>query len=487
MSLRITVILAVVAASAVAAQTVHSVVVFSRHGDRTAKFYKGYHLTNLGANQVHAAGNYYRQRYVEDGASNQIAGISADEAVPSQIWASAPDQSILYQTATDFLQGLYPPLGGLDSDLANETLVNGTEVEDPLNGYQFILIHGEGTTDPDTIWIKGDEDCPAYTTSYKSYSKTPIYEATLNASAPIYASVEPILAPIMTAENVSYSHAYDVFDLLNVASIHNASVAPEIDADTLNQLRYLANEWEWNNNYNASQPMRSIGGKTLLGRILQQFEENIESEGKKNKFNLLAGSYDTFLAFFGLTNLTAQSDNFYGLPNYAASMAFELSSDSETFPTNPQEDLMVTFLFRNGSDLDLEPYALFGQDQVTLPYGRFVEELSSRAVTSLPQWCAMCGSTADFCVAANATTTESSGSVSTGGPSSSSSGSGGSGLSNAAAGGIGAGVTLAVVGILAGLLCMAMRRRKAAKTAPAAPVWEKRGSDSDISGSPERV
>jgi hypothetical protein len=51
-------------------------------------------MTNLGAAQIYSSGNSYRQRYVEEGASSRIAGISADQVVRNQIWASAPDQSV---------------------------------------------------------------------------------------------------------------------------------------------------------------------------------------------------------------------------------------------------------------------------------------------------------------------------------------------------------------------------------------------------------
>lgn len=51
-------------------------------------------MTNLGATQVHSAGSYYRARYVQDDAPNQILDISPDMYTASQLWASAPDQSV---------------------------------------------------------------------------------------------------------------------------------------------------------------------------------------------------------------------------------------------------------------------------------------------------------------------------------------------------------------------------------------------------------
>lgn len=460
------------------AHYIHSVLVFTRHGDRTAKWYKGYQMTNLGAQQLYQSGQFYRERYLD----GHIEGISRDKAMSSQLWASAPDQHVLMQTATNFFQGLYPPLDGAAVSIDN--LNNGTDVESPLEGYQYILIHGEGESDPDTIWIKGDDACPNYDVASKAYRASPEYAATLNASADFYSKFDSTLEPIMGAGNVTYAKAYDVFDLLNVASIHNKTVvtAPSetepftIDPADLDQLRYYANEWEWNHNFNASAPDRSIGGMSVAGGILNQLDTVVKGDAKV-KFNLMAGSYDTMMSFFGLVNLSAASPDFMGLPNYAANMAFELFTENEAFS---EEDLMVRFLFRNGTgpDQDLEPFRLFGGDQLEIPYARFVDELSARAINSVEQWCGACASTESFCVAANQTAEAS---EAQGGASSSGGSSGGDGLSNAAAGGIGAAVTLAVVG-LAALALWLVRRRKGGKAVPrtaAAADAEKNVSVSD--------
>ncbi|KEF61111.1 uncharacterized protein A1O9_02676 [Exophiala aquamarina CBS 119918] len=480
--------LASLAASPVLAETLYSVVVFTRHGDRTAKFFKGYGMTNLGATQMYESGQYYRERYVEQGASNKVLNISSDKAVASQIWASAPDQGILYQTATDFLQGLYPPLDELNTQLSTETLTNGTEVMSPLNGYQFILVHGEDTTTPDTIWIKGDDQCPTYNTAYDSYHDSAEYKDTLNATASFYEKFLPLLGDIMGPENVSYENAYDVFDLLNVGSIHNESVAENLDAADLDQLRYLADHWEWNHNYNQTMPDRSIGGMTLAGGALRQIQDIVEGKAKL-KFSLMAGSYDTQMAFYGLTNLTDASPDFFGLPNYAGSMAFEIFSEEDNaaaFPANPDQDLRVRFLFKNGTaDDELTAFPLFGGSELSLPYGDFISELSSRSIAEVSDWCTLCQSDAGFCYE---TLHGSDSSTSGSGSPSVSASSGGSGLSNAAAGGIGAGVTLTVVGTIGALAWLLTRRKRTAKVSPATatparPLTEKRSysSASDVS------
>lgn len=437
-------------------------------------------MTNLGATQLYDSGTYYRNRYISEDASHPILNVSSEEVVTSQIWASAPDQGILYQTATNFLQGLYPPLNTLNTDLAIETLTDGSETISPLDGYQFILIHGEDTLTPDTIWIKGDDQCPAYDEAYDSYAESAYYQDRLASTASFYERFIPLLGDIMGPVNVSYANAYDVFDLLNVASIHNASVAESISQDDLDQLRYLANEWEWHHNFNATMPDRSIGGMTLAGGILRQLADVVESKAKV-KFSLMAGSYDTQMAFYGLTNLTNASADFFGLPNYAGSIAFELFTDEDTssFPEDPDADLRVRFLFKNGTeDAEATVFPLFGGTVLSMPYGEFVDELGRRAILDVEDWCARCAATADFCLAYPAAGSEDSGP-----DDAEAEGSRDSGLSNAAAGGIGAAVTLAVVGAV-GALAWLLARRKSKRTAGnTVPVLEQEKKSLSTSGS----
>lgn len=75
-----------------AAETVHGVVVFSRHGDRTSKFFPPTQLTALGQNQMYNSGAFYRSRYIDPNSASYISGISAREIVSSQLYAAAPDQ-----------------------------------------------------------------------------------------------------------------------------------------------------------------------------------------------------------------------------------------------------------------------------------------------------------------------------------------------------------------------------------------------------------
>jgi hypothetical protein len=431
----------------------------------TSKHYKGYNLTNLGFQQNHDIGQDYRNIYLNSSSSKQILGISKDKVVNSQIYASAPDQAVLLNTATAFLQGLYPPLGSLDQEFATQTSNNNERVIKPLGGYQYPVIHGKSDDSPNTIWLKGDEECPAVTTSTKRYKSSEAFAQRIEETKPFYQQFWDQLNTVYDYDksDLSFANAYDIFDLLNVASIHNASHKATIPPDDLSQLRTLADEWEFNMAYDTDDSARSIGGQTFAGGVLQQLDAIASSQGKL-KFSLLAGSYDTFLAFFGLANLTSVSDEFHGLPDYASTMAFELFTpgDVTAFPSNA-EDLRVRFLFRNGSmqgDV-LTVFPLFGGQEDDLGYREFAEKMKGFAITSPEQWCGTCQSEALFCQSYNARNSR----LQAAGKS--------AGMSNVVAGVIGAMVTLGVV-CLTGLIAFLLVRRRS--SASVASVRDEKGS-----------
>jgi hypothetical protein len=325
---------------------------------------------------------------------------------------------------------------------------------------------------PDTIWIKGDDACPAYKDSSKEFTQSDVFKTRDEETRDFYSGFYDILNDgvfNIEPENMTYANAYNIFDLINVAHIHNeSSPAANISESDLFQLRTLADSAELGLNYNKSQPARSIGADTLSGAVLSHLNQTVASEGKM-KFSLLAGSYDTFLAFFGVTGLLDVSNDFHGLPDYASTMAFELFTEDtvDSFPKD-QSDLRVRWLFKNGTTGDLKAFPLFGSDETVLTYSRFVDEMDKLAIKDVGTWCDKCGSTDDFCAAYTKDGSASNKSDE------SASDNGSSGMSNAVAGVIGAFVTLGVVAIVGGLAFIMMRKRRGAAAKPA--VTEKRNS-----------
>lgn len=236
-----------------------------------------------------------------------------------------------------------------------------------------------------------------------------------------------------------------VYDLVNVAEIHNASINSSdlLTNDTLFQLRTLADSHEFGLAYNSSDDMRAIAGMQLAAEIVDYLNSTVTAFAKKNnKLGIQFGAYATFLSFFGLANLTAASENFYGVNDYASSMVFELYTEADVSSTSPPsaDDLRVRFLFHNGtSDNQTAPtvFPLFGQSDDSVSWNAFTGNLSKFSVSTTEEWCTKCGNFTGTCAA-----------YAPGGSSSSSSsgsGSGGSHISTAVGGVIGAMVTLAVI------------------------------------------
>jgi hypothetical protein len=425
----------------------------------TTKHYGAQSLTNLGAQQNFQVGSDYRARYLSSSSSQQILGISEDQYVKSQVYASAPNQGILLNTATAFLQGFYPPLRDLDGEVASQTLNNGSESVSPLNGYQYVILQGESDESPDTIWIKGDDGCPTITAASKAFEKSDEFKERLESTKDFYSGFYDVLEPVYDykPENMTYKNAFDIFDLINVARIHNStSMARNVSDDDLVQLRTLADSAEFGYNYNSSQTDRAIHGRTLTAGLLQQLNQIVASKAKL-KFSLLAGSYDTFMSFFGLANLTDVSDDFFGLPDYSSTMSFELFTlgDASSFPTDVDSELRVRWMFRNGTSGELTQFSLFGLDQSSLPWPQFVSEMQKRSIGTVEEWCSVCASEVSFCAAyrddASYSSTQNS-----------------KGVSNAVAGVIGAMVTLGVIALCGFVAFFIMRKRRTQKATAAA-------------------
>lgn len=245
----------------------------------TTKWYKGQALTNLGAEQNRQVGSDYRQRYLSSSSPDRILGISQDKYISSQVFASAPDQGILMNTATAFLQGFYPPLDDVAPEVASQGLNNGTNSTSPLGGYQYVILQSINDNSPDTIWIKGDDECPAYTKSSKGFTKSDEFRVRDEATRDFYSGFYDVLSSgvyNLKREDMTYAHAFDIFDLVNVARIHNAtSAARNVSDANLAQLRTLADSAELGQNWNVSEKIRSIGAQTLSGVVLRQLNSTV--------------------------------------------------------------------------------------------------------------------------------------------------------------------------------------------------------------------
>ncbi|PKX96465.1 histidine phosphatase family protein [Aspergillus novofumigatus IBT 16806] len=420
------VLLALMAMPLASAEKVLGAYIFARHGDRTPKVLGNTQLTDLGYKEVFLTGSYYHDRYINSNSSHYIQGISEEIVNLDQISASAPSDNVLQNSATGFLQGVYPPSEPWPA---------------PLNGYQLIPLEliETGTNSESNTWLQDATQCQNAEVSSNNYYSSALYKDLLASTSDFYKSLSPYLNDTFTDAKMSFKSAYTIWDFLNVASIHNSS-SDYPSAEIREKLFLLANVEQYNLAYNASEPIRAVAGSTLAGEMLQGLNETITSKGK-SKLNIQFGSYGTFLSYFGLAQLPAATVNFTGIPDYASSMAWELvtNSTSDEFPS--ASEISVRFIFHNGtisSSSAPAEYPLHGQSSATIPWSDFVAQTEKIAITNDEQWCKACGNTDGACAAY---TVSSTGSDSSTAGSKSSEG----GLSRPVAGVIGAMVTLAVI------------------------------------------
>ncbi|KAK6843306.1 histidine acid phosphatase protein [Apiospora arundinis] len=456
------------------AETVLGVYIFHRHGDRTPKSHPPANLTSLGAEEVYLSGSYYRNRYVASDASSAIRGLSHDVAVQSQIGLTAPDDAVLHNSAQVFAQGLYPPVGRLST----EELANGTSVEAPLGGYQYIPVKAVSTSSSgasstradaeNNEWLQGGSGCGNAMVSSNNYFASSEYQKTYSDSKGFYQSLLPVISGTFGADQANFKNGYTIFDLINVARIHNKTIPSSdlLTPETVAKVQNLANIHEWNLAFNETEPIRAIAGSVLAGQILQQLQSTLDGKSK-SPLGIQFGAYASFSSFFGLAQLPKVSADFTGIVDYASSMAFELVTNSTKSPA-AKDDVSVRFLFSNGTagaagNVPIA-YPLFGRAEALTPWSVFVDEMNKFAIGDTKSWCTACGNSTGQCAP------YASGSNSNGGDATTAASKDGNGISTAVAGVIGALVTLVVILGIEGLVYALMGLRLVKKSTLASRV-----------------
>lgn len=400
--------LSAAAVAPAAAEQVLGVYIFHRHGDRTAKSWSPVNLTPLGADQVKSSADFFRNRYIDDGASLQIAGISVDKAVLSQLAITAPVDNVLQNSAGVFAQWLYPP----NKAAGSTKLANGTTVVAPLDGYQYIPVNtvasASSSNSESSAWLQGSSGCSGAVVSSNNYFLSPEYQSTFSDTKDFYQGLLPVINTTFNSSTATFKNGYTIFDYINVATIHNSSIPSDnlLTKSTLSSLYDYASIHEWNLAYNSSDPVRAIAGSVLAGQIMTALQ-GIASGNAVPKFNIQFGAYGAFMSFFGLAQLPAVNSDFYGICNYASSMVLELIAPSATQLS--EDDLTVRFLWSNGTAAEngLKTYPLFGQSKTTISWNDFKAGMNKFAVANTSDWCTTCGNTDGTC-ASNSTASASS-------------------------------------------------------------------------------
>lgn len=112
-------------ATAQTEQVTWAAVVFTYHGEKVPDLSSGpYYLTPYGANQLLNAGQIVRETYIsppKNGSSSAVInGISPNAIDNSQLYVLGTDDTVISQSMQAFIQGLYPPRGGITFDQQDE-------------------------------------------------------------------------------------------------------------------------------------------------------------------------------------------------------------------------------------------------------------------------------------------------------------------------------------------------------------------------------
>ncbi|KAI9728571.1 MAG: hypothetical protein M1834_007599 [Cirrosporium novae-zelandiae] len=393
-------------------ETVYSAVVFTLYGDRNPYLADGDTvLTPLGAQQLYSAGSTFRDRYVIPSSPQAINNISALEIDGSETFVMSTADGYIVTSAQAFMQGLYPPLDiSTNHTVINSmsVLANGSNIDFPLGGYQYPTIYTTSSLDPNSIWIAGEVNCPAYMSSAADYLYTADFTYTEENSMSFYQSLySPILEGVLSNSSVGYGNAYPIFDYVNFGYIHNDTIRSNLNDSDLEQVRALASQYVYAINGNLTnghfrEQIQAVAGRTFASEVVGLLMNNIATLGASSKINLLFGSFEPFLSFAALAKLSDINSYFNQLPQPGSSMVFELFGVGDDINTYPDMDqLYVRFLFRNGTDDSsaLISYPLFGNSpsQVDMSLEDFTSGMDSFTLGSVEDWCNTCGSLSIFC------------------------------------------------------------------------------------------
>ncbi|KAF2761727.1 phosphoglycerate mutase-like protein [Pseudovirgaria hyperparasitica] len=436
--------LAVLASTALLVQTqdldmrVHGTVVFTRAGERLPSLLGSgvRELTSLGAQQLHIAGDFFRNRYLTttggDGndtiAVNHIVDIDYDIVNDEQVLVMAPEGQHTYASAQAFMQGLFPPYeptfavnsstnatfaalpGGTESVLANGSYLNY-----PLNGYQYAQIRTYSSMEPHSIYLAGALGCDNHALSMFNYFNSTEFKDIQQRTRGLFSSIAGAAMgeDVLTSVQRDYGNAWNIYEYLNYRYNHDNGTQALFSAEDTSftgdyeRIRALASQQQWAfyGDSDVDNGIRAIPGRTLAAQVLGLLQQNIETRGVNYKLNLLFGDHEPFIGFSSLAAIAERNSQFYGLPEYGSSMVFELYSmgtaNDTGFPA--REDLWVAFYFRNGTSnegYDLRSYPIFhrGPSTAEISWVDF-ESYMSGIMTSKPgDWCTACGSSsAVFC------------------------------------------------------------------------------------------
>jgi prostatic aicd phosphatase len=370
------------------ASTVLGVILLVRHGDRQG-FYQdptNYNpantvITPLGLKEEQITGNYLRSVYVNESSPSVIKGINTTIADPNQITVvadAAGEGGVIMNSAEALLQGLFPPTASY-----NTTLANGTTVEAPLGGYQYVEI--ESALAENDVSLEGWTSCAPFDTATADFYNSAVFNQTEQDNAEFFANLPQYLD---NRGDVNLENMWNIFDYMNVNYIHNATFKNMLPATMLAQARNLAAFHEYGV-FTSPQldGIGNIGFRTMLPGIFGGISSILNSSDPlKIYYNAIA--YKSFFTLFNMTGADTQAPQLTGLVNYGSSIVIEVRQPSSGEP-------VLRLQFKNGTQEDAQTTFNWFNTTGDIPVSTFINYLGPVAVNSTADWCTVCSNTQD--------------------------------------------------------------------------------------------
>jgi len=364
------------------------VVIIARHGDREG-FYQDPFTYDASATQITALGNaqefqlgeQLRGMYLEAGSPTLIDGISTGLFDQTQVQVRADaggERGVIFDSSISVVQGLWPATVDY-----NSTLANGTTVVAPLGGYQYVPI--ESVEPNEDISLEGYTSCNTFNNATAAFYNSTEFLQVAAEAAPFLNS----LPPFLDGRPVTLVNMFNIFDYMNVQSIHNATFAARLPAGYLEQARALANFHEYGV-FSSPQVdgIGNIAGRAMLPSIFTGFQ-NIVNASNPTKLLYEAVSYKPFISLFSMTGVAQTYPQLAGVVEYAAAVVFEVRGN-----TTSGNDAMVRMIFKNGTNDVFNTYNMFGASG-DIPLSMFMDKLSFAAVNTTAEWCIICANSQD--------------------------------------------------------------------------------------------
>lgn len=364
------------------------VLVIARNGDRSEyyqdpKTYESSYTesTALGAAESHHLGSFLRSTYMSSSSPSYIADMKTDLVDTHEVHVHAKaggEGTVIFDSAIALLQGLFPPNPANKIVLANETTVVA-----PLGGYQYVPIE---TVEPgNDRSLEPWTDCPAFEQHISNVYASSGFKATAKAAGPFFGAVRDYVFGRPTV----LENAWNIYDYVSTELSHNKTYAHRLPPTLVEQARGFADYHE--NAIFSDKDVGGIGnlaGRTILHTVLSSLQR-IAFNGDPLQFLLIETSYHPFISLFHMLEMTKESPELAGIPNYASALAFELRRGPA-----PEDRDFIRIKFKNGTNGDFETHHAFGHKS-DIAATEFIYRIENYAITSQKQWAAACSSGLD--------------------------------------------------------------------------------------------